>query len=441
MAVIVPIRGIRYAVSKIGSLADVVTPPYDVIDSAAQARYYARHPYNIIRLELGQIFAQDDERNNRYTRAANYFFRWLEEGVLEREKEPALYLYEQEFYHHGQLKKRTSFFCGVKLEPYSSGNILPHEETLSKPKADRLQLMRACKANLSPVFGLYSDPEEKVNQTLRAECSKPPAAEFIDEVGETHRLWVITDPAAQQAVIDFLAEKPIFIADGHHRYETALSYCQEMKAQGIEIYDHVLMALANIYDPGLVILPTHRVVKNLLQFDLEKFKKQLGQFFHLEAYPLPSARNEQPDAITNFFRTLARDAKSPAKFGLYTREKVFYLLVLRPDVSPAVLLDQKRSEAWRKLDVALLDHLVLDRLLGIGSEQRKNEEHLIYTRDESEALELVDKGAAQLAFFLNPPAVEEVTAVAAAGDKMPQKSTYFYPKLLTGLIINPLQDY
>ncbi|NLC08271.1 MAG: DUF1015 domain-containing protein [Syntrophomonadaceae bacterium] len=439
MATVIPIRGIRYNQAKVGDLSQVVTPPYDIIDSVAQARYYANDPCNIIRLELGQIFAQDDEKNNRYTRAASYFARWQEEEILIRDEKPALYLYEQEFDLRGEKKVRTGFMCGVRLEPYAQGNILPHEETLSKPKADRLQLMRACQANFSPVFGLYADAENLINQTLsEARQNRPADVEFTDEAGEIHRLWVITDPTALNTVVNYMADKPIFIADGHHRYETALSYAEEMQSQGLTGYDTVLMTLVNLYDPGMLILPTHRLVKNIRNLDFPRLKEQLNTYFDLKAFPIPTGEEESQQVIANFFKLLEEKGKSGHAFGMYSRDRVLYLLTMRPECSPQDLLDPKHSAAWRNLDVAILDNLILDQMLGIGSEQRKNQDHLTYTRSEEEALNQVNSGVDQLAFFLNPTQVEEVTAVAAAGDKMPQKSTYFYPKLITGLVINPL---
>ncbi|NPV92396.1 MAG: DUF1015 domain-containing protein [Firmicutes bacterium] len=440
MATIVPIRGIRFNQEKVGSIAEVVTPPYDIIDNTAQARYYARHAHNIIRLELGQTFQQDDDRNNRYTRAAGYFARWLEEGVLTREKKPAFYLYEQEFTLDGKRQMRTGFICGVELASYGPGNVLPHEETLSKPKADRLQLMRACKANFSPVFGLYDDPSEEINQALQAARGKrSPDVDFIDEAGEGHRLWVITNSKTQQKIIKAMKDLTIYIADGHHRFETALNYYQESQSRGEATNPTVLITLVNLYDPGLLILPTHRLVKNLKEFDPDSFKERLLSYFKLEAYPLPSARAELPAAIRGFFTEMDSRGKTNHTFGFYSRDKVFYLMSLKSEIAPASLFEG-RSVDWSSLDVAILDNLVLDRLLQIGSENRKNQDHLSYTHDETEAVEAVDSGIEQAAFFLNPTRVQEIVAVANNGEKMPQKSTYFYPKLITGLVINPLAD-
>ncbi|MDH7479424.1 MAG: DUF1015 domain-containing protein [Syntrophomonadaceae bacterium] len=438
MATIVPIRGIRYVPEKVGDIAEVVTPPYDIIDSIAQARYYSRHPNNIIRLELGQIFQQDDDRQNRYTRAAGYFTRWLEEGILARENKPALYLYEQEFTVEGKRLVRTGFFCGLELKPYGPGNVLPHEETLSKPKADRLQLMRACRANFSPVFGLYHDPLEEINRTLRSSRGRrPPEVSFVDEAGESHRLWVIRSPRVHSKITRLFKERTIFIADGHHRFETALSFYQESLANGESPLPTVLVTLVNLHDPGLLILPTHRLVKDLKDFDSDAFKEQLLDYFKLEAHPLPGSRAEQPAAVRSFLRELRARGETAHAFGFYSRDKILYLLTLKKEVSLQKLFPG-RSEAWSNLDVAILDHLVLDRLLQIGGEQRRSQDHLTYTHSELEAVEAVDSGAEQAAFLLNPTRVEQVIAVARNGEKMPQKSTYFYPKLITGLVINPL---
>lgn len=440
MATIVPIRGIRYVPEKVGDIAEVVTPPYDIIDSIAQARYYARHPNNIIRLELGQIFQQDDDRQNRYTRAAGYYSRWLEEGILARENKPALYLYEQEFTVEGKRLVRTGFICGLELKPYGPGNVLPHEETLSKPKADRLQLMRACRANFSPMFGLYDDPAEDVNQTLRSACGlRPPDVSFVDEAGESHRLWVITNSRVHKKITRLFKNWTIFIADGHHRFETALNFYQESLANGEKLLPTVLVTLVNLHDPGLLILPTHRLVKNLKDFDSDAFKEQLLDYFKLEAYPLPGSRAEQPATVRSFLQELKARGQTDHAFGFYSRDKILYLLTLKKEVSPRKLFPD-RSEAWSNLDVSILDHLVLDRLLKIGGELRRNQDHLSYTHNELEAVEAVDSGAEQAVFLLNPTRVEQVIAVASNGEKMPQKSTYFYPKLITGLVINPLVE-
>ncbi len=432
MAHIIPFIGLRYNTNKIPNLASVVTPPYDIIDEAAQVRYYAEHPANVIRLELGLEFPDDDENNNRYTRAAEYMNRWIEEEILVYENRPALYFYQQEFNMQGNPVVRNGFICGLKVEEYDQGNILPHEETLSKPKEDRLRLMRATQANFSSIFGLYSDPEKVIDNVLQEAISdKPPAIELADEAGETHRVWVITDPEVIRTVVEQMKDKKVFIADGHHRYETALEYAKEMEAKGLKGYDYVMITLVNLYDQGLIILPTHRLVRNLSDFDLEAFRVRLGTYFNVR--PFGSS-----DQLPQFLRAMEEQGQNAHVFGMYGRNGVLYILSLKPDADTEKVLPSDKSDAWKQLDVALLDNLVLDHMLGIGASQRKSQEHLTYTKDAQWAVQQVDKGLYQIAFFLNPTRVREVVDVAEARDKMPQKATYFYPKLLTGLVINHL---
>ncbi|MGQ9497072.1 MAG: DUF1015 domain-containing protein [Desulfotomaculales bacterium] len=428
MAVVVPVRGLRYNPEAVEDLAAVVTPPYDVITPEAQAQYYARHPYNIIRLEYGKEEPGDDEMNNRYTRAAAAFAAWRERGVLIREKTPAFYLYEQEFQVRGKRMRRHGFFCAVRLERFERGVIMPHEETLAGPKKDRLELLRACRANFSPIFGLYADREGSVLAALLRAAGEP-AVSFYDELGHAHRLWVITDAGTVNAVRDRLADRRILIADGHHRYETALAYADEQAGPGPHRY--VMMVLVNLYDPGLVILPTHRLVREIGKLSLGAFMDALEEQFEIAEAPPASAWNF--DAFLAGLASRGRHA-----FGLYAGRDRLYILKLRGDVPVQRLLPQDRSPAWRELDVAVLHHLVLHRILGIGPRECENGKALAYTRDAEGALRRVDGGEYRLAFFLNPTRVEEVVAVAEAGDRMPQKSTYFYPKLITGLVINPL---
>jgi len=432
MAGIIPFIGLRYNNSKIANLASVMTPPYDIIDDKAQARYYAESPVNIIRLELGLMFPDDDEKNNRYTRAKKYLDRWMEDETLLPEAKPALYVYQQEFPGAKGTVIRNGFICGLKVEDYSEGAVLPHEETLSKPKADRLKLMQATQCNFSSIFGLYSDPERLVdNALLEAVGSREPDVDITDEAGEFHRLWVVTDETTLQAVSSILQDKQIFIADGHHRYETALEYSKLMHESGHKGYDYVMTTLVNLYDEGLVVLPTHRVVKNINNLDLEGLKSALTEVFEVEEFDLSTG-------LPGFMNELANRGKKKHVFGLYTQERSLYLLTVKNMNQAKSLMPKDMSDSWRKLDVALLDNLVLSRLLGINEADRKNRDNLSYTRDEQWALDRVNDGSHQLALLLNPTRVEEVVAVAQAGDKMPQKSTYFYPKLLTGMVINPL---
>lgn len=432
MAGIIPFIGLRYNKSKIANLASVMTPPYDIIDEKSQARYYAESPVNIIRLELGLIFPDDEEKSNRYSRAKKYLDRWLEDKTLLPETKPALYVYQQEFPGAKGTVTRNGFICGLRLEDYAQGTILPHEETLSKPKTDRLKLMQSTQCNFSSIFGLYSDPDKLVDQALlQAIEDRDPDVEIIDEADESHRLWVVTDKKVLETVSATLKEQQIFIADGHHRYETALEYSKQMQEAGHKGYDYVMTTLVNLYDEGLLVLPTHRVVKNINDLNLEEFKSALTEVFDVEEF------GSSAD-LSGFMTELANRGKKKHVFGLYTQEKNLYLLSIKNMNQAKSLLPKEMSDSWKKLDVALLDNLVLSRLLGINESDRKNQDNLSYTRDEDWAVAQVNEGSHQLALLLNPTRVEEVVAVAQAGDKMPQKSTYFYPKLLTGMVINPL---
>ncbi len=432
MADIIPFIGLRYNNTKIANLASVVTPPYDIIDEKAQARYYAESPVNIIRLELGLMYPDDDTRNNRYTRAKKYLDRWLEDEILVPEAKPSLYVYQQEFLGTNGKVTRNGLICGLGLEDYSQGNILPHEETLSKPKTDRLKLMESTQCNFSSIFGLYNDPEKIIDNTLlKAIEGRTPDVDITDEAGESHRMWVVSDEKVLEAVSLAFKKQQIFIADGHHRYETALGYSKQMKEAGHEGYDYVLATLVNLYDEGLVVLPTHRVVKNIKDLDLEQFKSALTEVFNVEEF---NVTDDSPEFMTE----LTQRGKKKHVFGLYTPEKKLYLLTVKNMNQAKSLLPKEMSDSWKKLDVALLDNLILARLLGIDESDRKNHDNLSYTRDENWAIAQVDEGSHQLALLINSTLVEEVVAVAKAGDKMPQKSTYFYPKLLTGIVINPL---
>ncbi|MDD4767392.1 MAG: DUF1015 domain-containing protein [Desulfotomaculaceae bacterium] len=476
MAVIIPIKGLRYNPRKVENMADVVTPPYDVIDITAQEHYYRRSPYNIIRLECGKLLSGDNEKDNRYTRASDDYQDWLREDVLIREEKPAIYLYEQEFTAGGENKIRSGIICGFKLETYEKGIILPHEETIPKHKADRLELMRACRSNFSPVFSLYTDRENRVVTALKnAVKGTPPEINFTDDSGESHSMWVVTDPDAIGEAQRIMADKRIFIADGHHRYETALNYKRERETSAGDgeettvsaasscsstpggavssltefepAYNYVMMTLVNIYDPGLVVLPTHRLIRNVESLDINCLIDQIKENFAVDEYDLkPDKGNFQQLLDLMEKRGLGEQSSDETQngegrrhvSGLYAGNNKFYLLTLREDLDLSQMMPAEKSPAWQKLDVSILHTLIIEKFLGICGELRARADHITYTREEEGALEAVDRGEYQLAFFLNPTLVEEVTAIAGQGEKMPQKSTFFYPKLITGLVINQL---
>jgi len=440
MATVRPFRGLRYAPDI--PLADVIAPPYDVIDSAAQNRYYERCPHNVIRLEYGKTFVDDGESNNRYTRAASDFQNWRQTGVLQLEGAPAFYLYEQEFSVQGVRYVRTGFIGAVKLEEYASGQILPHEQTLAKPKVARRDLMRACRANFSPVFGLFHDEENVIGKALDGIRGKrPPDAACVDEAGEAHRLWVITDSPTCESVSKFMSLRPISIADGHHRYETALRFEQEQAARGDHGCGYVLMTLVNADDSGMVVLPTHRLVSNVPPAKIAGLMDSLNKDFSVEPCGnILRGKDALETALAQLITDLSAAGEKGHAFGLCSSAGDCFLLKLKDASKLPQTETGGRSKAWWHLDVSILHHLILENLLGIGEEQMANQENLTYTRDPMDAARSTIDGAHQLAFFLNPTKVSQVLDVAQARDKMPQKSTFFYPKLITGLIINPLGE-
>jgi uncharacterized protein (DUF1015 family) len=445
MATIVPFQGIRYS-QKAGKLDELVTPPYDVIDPESQDVFYRQSPYNIIRLEYGKKYATDNRSDNRYTRAAQFLQQWMQQDVLVKDKEPSLYLYQQEFEVNGATMVRTGFVCGVKLEPYDKGIVLPHEETMPKHKADRLELMRACKANFSPIFGLFVDKDKLVDSLLLEGIQgRDPDVQFADWDNQIHRMWVISDAAVISRVREAMESQKIFIADGHHRYETALAYRDErreaMSGPGENNpYDYVMMTLVNLYDRGLVILPTHRLVKQVDNID--QLIDQLQGDFTIEKLDANKyyGQPEKIEALLKERAGLQEEAgiKHGHAFALYTGSGRLYLAILKDNSNFKGKTSSGRSEVWNRLDVSVLQNMVLEKYLGIGAAERASGDYLKYTRDGKEVFRDVDNGSYNLGIFMNPTLMEEVIQVAGGGERMPQKSTFFYPKLITGLVINEL---
>lgn len=447
MADVRPVPGIRYAPET--DLAAVVTPPYDVISPEAQARYYERSPENIIRLELGRDEAGDDELANRYTRAAATFATWRLRGILRQDAPPALYLYEQRFHALGGERRRLSLLGRVRIEPWEAGVILPHERTLSKPKSDRLKLTRATAATLSPIMALYDDPGGALAKALAKPLKRQPEVAFSDEAGEEHRLWLISDNALIERVATFFRERQLYIADGHHRYETALAYREELREARRELpledaANFTLMALSAIEDPGVVVLPTHRIVRGVPQERLAEFTRDLAGLFEIE--PLSGDPGELDTVDGQAVAQALAEASEGGKRTVFAMVTPNGVRLLRQTDAGRAAMDERvgehvgASEAWRELDVAVLHELVLAHGLSVSEQAIRAGEHVIYTRDPQAAIDAVRTGAdgAQVAFLLNPTPPAAIRDVARAGDRMPQKSTYFYPKLITGLLINPL---
>jgi len=434
MATITPLQGLRYDEKKAGNIKDLVTPPYDVIDATAQEGYYQINPYNVIRVEYGKITPSDNDLDNRYTRAADFFCQWQSEQILKPEDQPAIYLYQQQFEVDSKTMVRTGIICRVKLEPYENGVVLPHEETMPKHKADRLALMKMCGANFSPIFGLYTDPERQIDHLLlNAVQNTPGNFDFTDEQGLGHRLWVITDPALVEQVQQLMQEQRIFIADGHHRYETALNYALQNPDNPAAGY--IMMTLVNLYDPGLVILPTHRLVVE------SKIDKQQLLANLQEDFVVDKVNATDVGQVTELMNSLAEFQGNGGTahrqvFGLYVGDNVYYTLTLRDEEIINRKMPAERSTAWRRLDVSVLQKLILENQLGIDMQAVAAGDVIKYTRDAQEAVKVVDQGECQVSFLMNPTLIAEVTEVATNGEKMPQKSTFFYPKLITGLVIN-----
>lgn len=427
MAEIRPFRALRYNLEQAGSIQELTCPPYDIISEEQRREYLSRNGCNIIRLELPK------EGENPYEEAARTLHAWREEGILQLDMDPGFYLYEEEFLSqvdHGEPKKVRGLVCLVRLEDFANGVVLPHEETLSKAKEDRFQLLSATRCNFSSIYSLYQDEGHTTAQRLEnLSRSCPPRYAFSDGL-VTHRLWVINDPVAIEALREDFAGRKLYIADGHHRYETGLRYRDTLARQGAYLpgSQYILMTLTDMADPGLTVFPTHRLVRGLESFDSAALLAACGEDFTLEAKP---SREESQAALDSLFQQ-GRHA-----FALYDG-KNWTVLALKDTAVMEKLLPEK-SQAYRTLDVSILHSLVLEKLLGIDKENMANQKNLTYTRSAEEAQAAVDMGESQCCFLLNPTRVEEIGQVAANGEKMPQKSTYFYPKLITGLAMNDLE--
>ncbi len=432
MADVQPLHGLRYQTDRVRDLAQVLSPPFDVIDTDAQRRYYERNPYNVIRLELGEQYPTDTMLNTVYTRAATTLSEWRLNGILRQELVPCYYLYQQSFTHGETAYRRTSLLVRVRLESWNAGVVLPHEQIRKKDKEDRLELLRACSTNFSPIMCLYDDPDGLMHSLL-APYTKRSEVELFDEVGEEHRLEPIIDPSSIARIQDFFTARQLYIADGHHRYTTALQYRDEIQKQHGQLdpmdgANFVLMALISIDDPGMLVLPTHRILFDLPQHSLASLTpQQLASFFTVQSI-------EGTASQTSVLERLAQ-ASQPS-FVLKTAEQT---LLLTPNERGLQLMQQSgHSKAWNTLDVAVVQYLLLHTLLGITDEDIAVGNYVRYSHDIQQTLQALASGEGQAILLLNGLPFKQVRDVALAGDRMPQKSTYLYPKLITGLVMNPL---
>jgi uncharacterized protein (DUF1015 family) len=436
---ITPFRALRYDPSRVGDISNVIAPPYDVITPAMQDALYDKHENNIVKVDLSKP-PHGEPEDSKYRIANETLASWMSEGILALDDSPAFYVLAQTFTGpDGVERTRTGFFCRAKLTPFDQGPILPHERTLKGPKIDRLKLMHATHQNLSPIFGVYRDPEKAVLAVLEeAKAADPMLRAELDHV--VNRMWRISDASAQERIQNALANAHLYIADGHHRYETGLAYRDERHAeaaaQGLAhpggvppAYDSILMFASAVEDPGMVIFPTHRLVHSLRDFDEKRMLAALDPFFE------PMQSPEAPDKAHAALRELGREGNAYL-MGTKTSRTLLRAKSTAPwDSVPSL----PQHQALRALDVAVLHSVILEHVLGISPEAQATQANLRYSKDFVEAIQAPSKDAdVQAAFLMNPTKIEEVTRVAEAHEVMPQKSTFFYPKIPSGLVLCPL---
>ncbi len=429
MATIAPFKALRYNLSKIKDMGAVCAPPYDIISPKEQEMYYGLHPNNVVRLDFGKALAGDNETTNKYSRAATLLRLWREQGLLKEDETPGLYVLAQD--HQTPDGKKLRFagvYALLKLEDYKKGGVKPHEKTLSKPKSDRYDLTKATKTNFSPIFFLYDDKKDAASKWMAAQMKAKPLLDLKSQNGERHRLWPVTSARACAPMLKQLAKAPVYIADGHHRYETMLKYSKEasgkLKAQAA----YTLACFAPFQSKGMVILPTHRLIVDKKGFQAAGLLSALAGDFEVR---------EQKD-LKALETAMAKAKKGKIVMGLLLPSGA-YSLSLKASVSPKKAVPDKRSDAYKGLDVALLQALVLEKCLGMTPESIAAQENLVFEKSAAKSEQMIREGRAQAALLLNPTRMEQLKAVSDAKDVMPQKSTYFLPKLLTGMVLRTME--
>lgn len=442
MAELVPWRALHYNQAKVANLSAVVTPPYDVISPEQQAGFYDRHLYNVIRLILPRPQRNNPDPDSRYVQAAEDFVAWRQEQVLIRDTAPALFYWETDYDLEGQTHVRRAVVGLVRLESFESGVVRPHEKTFSAHKTDRFKLMSQVQAHLSTVFALYPDQADAVLTGLRQGLPEAPMFDFTDYEGSRQRFFRVTDPGAIQAAAAGMADLPIFIADGHHRYETALAYqawLQERYPQAPPraSFHYVLIYLSNMLDPDLLIRPAHRLLnaRRLKDFQEEALLAQLPQFFDLESLALPA--QPLPANAPALGAALQRAGEHGTSLAVVTPAQKAFILKLKPGVMNGPLTAHM-PQALSKLDVVALNFLIFEKVMGLSAKEQDDEETFHYSSTVAGALEAMEQGKINLAFLLNPTRIEHVQEVASSGLIMPRKSTYFYPKVPVGLVMHPI---
>jgi uncharacterized protein (DUF1015 family) len=433
LAEIHPFRGVRYNQELAKKLADIVCPPYDVIDPRLHQELYRRSPYNFVRIEAGRELAQDTNTDNKYTRAAATLEQWLAEGILAADPSPAVYIHDHYFSYEGKEFRRRNIIAGVRLEEWDKKVVRPHEGTLAEHKGDRSSLLWALKANTSPILALFQDRGGQVASALAKAGESQPIISFSDADGERHELRAITQPDIISQLAGGLADSPLYIADGHHRYESALAFRRERHAasapSGDEAYDFVMMALVDFADPGVLILPPHRLVGGIPKAALSQLQVQLKSLFDIEELPL-----DTPDVWGKVDRLLAAGGGDEVRFVLFgLNEDRLLILKLRNFAAASQMMPYFHSELYKKLDVSVLDHVILEEFLGLGSGGEGAT--IDFSYQGRDAVNRVLEQEYQLAFLLRPIKPEVIKVVADADDRMPRKSTYFYPKAPAGLVL------
>ena len=436
MAEVYPFRGVRYNQRLVKDIATVICPPYDIVTPQMEQELYLKNEYNFVRVELGRELPQDTAKDNRYTRSAATLEQWLEQGVLEVDETPAIYLHDHYFIHSGREYKRRGMLLRVRLEEWDRKVVRPHEGTLVKPKTDRLSLLWALQVNTSPILALFEDQEQQVSTVLAAQERNEPIISSSSAAGERHQVWAITEREAIDQIRRSLAHQPLYIADGHHRYESALTYRRQRRAlslsvSGDEVFNFVMMTLVDFSDPGLLILPPHRLIRGISKSILDEMMAGLKSFFEIEKLSLsmPGIWRQVDDLLSGEANQVRL-----ALFGLALEH--LFVLRLRDFSAASQMMPYFHSELYKRLEASIVDHIILEKVLEVSGE--REEVMLGYSYNREDAVNRVLDGEYQLAFLLRPVKAETIKAIADVGDRMPRKSTYFYPKSPAGLVFNRL---
>ena len=439
MAEVIPFNGVLYNPEMIEDMADVTAPPFDVISVKDRNGLYQRHPNNVIRLILGRSRSEDQNQSDIHLRAAIFFRQWLDGNILRRDAESAYYLTRVTFRLDQEIISRLGLIGCVRLEPFEKGIVLPHERTFSKVRSERLGLMQACHANFSPIFGLYADDSTILARLEHAAQSRPPEMDLIDDMGSRHSLWRITDEQTRRQIQSALEDQRIYIADGHHRYETALNYRQWIRAHDDRFDSNhpanfVMMSLCSLKDPGMIILPAHRLLKDVSAAQMATLLPRAEAYFDIQSF---STRTGVESALTQLDEALARQVDGNAIGLCMQNHPALYVLVLKNGVMDD-LFGEEMAAPLRALDVSVLTRLVMMELLEFDQARRDDASKIRYATKSRDAVAAVHDCAADMAFILNPTKIEQVQRVSQKGLIMPRKSTYFFPKVISGLVMNLL---